>query len=156
MKAAMKNNIFRFFCAALLASCCQVSLSSETVRHIQNGIQIETAGYRMRVQFYSDHAVRILKWLPEAAPDSSSLAVIQKELPDINLHVEENDAAVILKSDKLQIRISKAGGIVEFLTADNTTILKERGKAVIQPADLKNEKAYSIKQEFELTPDEGI
>ena len=152
----MKNNIFCFFCAALLANCCQVSLCNEAVRHIQNGVQIETAAYRMSVQFYSDHTVRILKWLPEALPDSTSLVVIQKELPNINLHLEENDTAVLLKSDKLQLKISKADGIVEFLTIDKKTILKEHAKAVISPADIKNEKAYSIKQGFELTPDEGI
>jgi hypothetical protein len=101
----MKNSIFLFFCAALLANCYQVSFCNEDVRHIQNGVQIETAVYRMSVQFYSDHTVRILKWLPEASPDSTSLVVIQKELPNINLHMEENDTAVLLRSDQLQLKI---------------------------------------------------
>ena len=152
----MKKSILHFFITAFTLSCHQVSVSNNTIQKIQNGVQVETAGQIVCVRYYANNVVRIVKCLPGIPPDTSSLVVIQKEFPTINLHVQENDAAVIVGSDKLQFIISKSDGAIEFLTPDNKTILKEHGKAIITPTEVKNEKAYSIKQQFALTPDEGI
>jgi len=153
----MKKTLLYFFLAAFIINCHQASLcNNNAVKQIQNGVQVSTNAFHLRVQFYADDVVRIVKWLPEATPDTISLVVIQKELPDINLHIQENDTTVILGSDKLHLIISKTEGAVEFFTADNETILKEHGQAIITADNLKNEKAYSIKQQFTLTSDEGI
>jgi alpha-D-xyloside xylohydrolase len=152
----MKISILRFLLAASILSCYQISFCHDTIQKIQNGVRLETTDQIVKVQFYTDKAVNIVKFLPDATPDTVSLVVLQKELPSINFHLQENDSTVVLGSNKLQLIISKKDGTIEFLTLGNKTILKEHGKAMIIPAGLKNEKAYSIRQQFTLTPDEGI
>jgi len=152
----MNNKIISFILAALVSGGFQFSLCKDTMKQIHNGIQIEINGQNLEVQFYADNLARVVKWLPEAAPDSSSLVVIQKTLPDIHFQMKENDHTVSIGSEKLHIIISKTDGAVEFLSPDDKSLLKENGKAIITPTNLKNEQAYSIKQQFELTPDEGI
>jgi alpha-D-xyloside xylohydrolase len=110
----------------------------------------------VNAQFYANNIVRIIKRLPNAAPDLPSLVVIQKTLPDIQPQIHENDTTISIGSETLYIIISKIDGAIEFRTRDDKNILKENGKAIIIPALIKNEQAYSIKQKFKLTPDEGI
>ena len=134
----------------------QTSFSAITAHRIPNGVQIELADQHVNAQFYANNIVRIIKRLPNAAPDLPSLVVIQKTLPDIQPQIHENDTTISIGSETLYIIISKIDGAIEFRTRDDKNILKENGKAIIIPALIKNEQAYSIKQKFKLTPDEGI
>ena len=152
----MNSNINGFFSIAIVLIGFQLSFCKDTVKQIHNGVQIKVGEQNLKVQFYADNLVRVVKWLTEATPESSSLVVIQKELPNIHLAVKENDTTVIIGSEKLQLFISKTDGTVEFVSSDNKTILKEDGTAIITRANIKKENAYSIKQQFKLTPDEGI
>jgi len=152
----MNNKIMSFILAALVSGGFQFSLCKDTIKQIHNGIQAEIGEQNLKVQFYANNLVRIVKWLPDATPDSPSLVVIQKVLPDIHLQMKENDTIISISSEKLYVIISKTNGAIEFRSLDNKTILKENGKAIITPAIIKNERSYSIKQQFELTPDEGI
>ena len=151
------KNIIAFMIGSLFSiSLIQTSFSAITVHRISHGIQIELADQHVKAQFYADNIIRITKRLPDAAPDSPSLVVIQKVLPDIHLQIKENDTIISISSEKLYVIISKTNGAIEFRSLDDKTILKENGKAIITPAIIKNERSYSIKQQFELTPDEGI
>jgi alpha-D-xyloside xylohydrolase len=152
----MKNRIVLFvsLCFALIGFQC--STQNTKVQQIKNGVQLESDKLNLKIQFYANNIVRIVKWLPNVTPDSLSLVVIQKTLPDLNIKFQENDKDVILNSDDLKLVISKKEGKIEYLTNDNASVLKEEGKCEINPVELKNEKAYSIRQFFELTPDEGI
>jgi len=152
----MKNKIALFLCDLLFFVGAQISFGTDTVKPLHNGIQIESRSQSVKVQFYAGNIVRITKRLPDAAPDSPSLVVIQKTLPNIQLQIYENDTTISIGSEKLRLIISKLDCTIEFQSLDHKTILKENGKAIITPALLKNEQAYSIKQQFKLTPDEGI
>ena len=140
----------------VLIYCTEVSIGQSTARQIQNGIQIEVDNQNLKVQFYANDMVRVVKWLKGTTPDSSSLVVLLKTLPEIKLQMKEDDATISLYSEKLKLIISKEVGAVEFLSLDDKTILKENAKATITPTSVKKEHAYSIKQQFKLTPDEGI
>jgi Alpha-glucosidases, family 31 of glycosyl hydrolases len=131
-------------------------LSNDAKTKIHNGILVEIDRQNVEVQFYASNLVRVVKWPSGTTPDSSSLIVMQKALPDINLQFNYNDAAISISSEKLHLLISKKSGTIEFLSPGNEIILKENGKAVFAPTSVKNERAYSIKQQFQLTPDEGI
>jgi alpha-D-xyloside xylohydrolase len=152
----MNSKINRFFIGTLVLSSFQLSFCKDTVKQIHNGVQVAIGEQNLKVQFYANNLVRIVKWLPETTPDSSSLVVIQKALPDIHLQIKENDNTISIGSEKLHIIISKTDGTIEFQSLDDKTILKENGKAIITPVSINNEQAYSIKQQFQLTPDEGI
>jgi alpha-D-xyloside xylohydrolase len=152
----MKNKIALFTCCFLFFVGAQISFSTNTVKRISNGIQIEFGDQHVKAQFYADNIVRITKWLPETTPDSSSLVVIQKELPSIALAIDENDTVVTVGSEKLKLLISKTDGTIKFFSGDGKTLLKESEKASLTPVDTKKEKAYSIEQQYQLTSDEGI
>jgi alpha-D-xyloside xylohydrolase len=125
--------------------------------HIQNGVQLKTAQMNVKVQFYADDTVRVIKWLANGTSDKNSLVVIQKDLPKLEIKVQENPASFLLSSANITVQVSKIDGVISYLTDDNQVILKEQGKAVISPIDIPHEKnAFSIQQSFRLTPDEGI
>jgi alpha-D-xyloside xylohydrolase len=134
----------------------QCTSNSGKVTNIPNGVDLKTKDLNVKVQFYADNLVRVVKWLPGASPDSSSLVVIQKTLPDLKIDVQQGKESVTLSSEKLKVIIYKNDGHIEYMTPDSTSVLKENGRATIEPAELKNEKAYSIKQAFVLSADEGI
>jgi alpha-D-xyloside xylohydrolase len=152
----MKNIITFMIGSLFFLGLVQTSCSAITVHRISNGIQLELADQHVKAQFYADNIVRITKRLPDAASDSPSLVVIQKTLPDIQLQIHENDTSISISSEALHLIISKIDGAIEFRSRDDKTILKENGKAIITPVSINNEQAYSIKQQFQLTPDEGI
>ncbi len=56
----------------------------------------------------------------------------------------------------MKIFIAKSDGKICYLTSDSVLIISEKNNAEIKNAGLKDEKAFSIKQPFELSKDEGI
>ncbi len=126
------------------------------VVQIQNGVQIETAEINLKAQFYADDIVYVVKWVPNASAEKVSLVVIQDTLPDIKVKFKENRKEVILSSEKITLNISKKDGKIEYLTPSKENILKEKGKTKITPVEYEHEKAFSLKQNFLLNPDEGI
>jgi alpha-D-xyloside xylohydrolase len=153
MKKSTGIFILSLFIALFFIQC---SDNQQKSAPIKNGIVLETKGLNLKVQFYAGNVVRVVKWLPEAKPDSNSLIVLQKDLPDLNITTTEDDKTIKLSSDKLQVVVSKPDGKIDYNTPDGNSILKENGKVSITPADVKDEKAFSIKQMFELSPEEGI
>ncbi len=152
----MENRKIFLFILILTLIVFQISASPATVKQIENGVQIETNELNVKVQFYADNIVRILKWLPNESGEKLSLVVINNALPDIKVKFKENSKEVMLGSEKIILNISKEDGNIEYLKCDNGIILKEEGKAKITPVKYKYEKAFSIRQKFFLTPDEGI
>ena len=152
----MKKSMVSFIFGAMLIVGVQISQSSNSVNRFPNGIQIDLNDQHVKVMFYRDGIVRVIKWLLETTPDSSSLIVIQKELPMLDLSFHELDTSVLIETKKIKLLISKIDGTIQFLSASDKIFIKENKKAVIAPTIMKNEKAYSIKQQFVLTPDEGI
>lgn len=148
-----KNLLIISIVVAFISIQCS---NSGKITTVKNGILLENSSLNLKVQFYAPNAVRVVKYLPGTQPDSSSLIVVQKELPNIKVDVKETDKTVCLSSEKLKVIISKKDGRIEYENADSSSILKEKGMAEIAPTAVKNEKAYSIKQGFELTADEGI
>lgn len=148
----------RLLFAGIVLFLCVIQCSSnkKRVTIIPNGVNLETKNLNVKVQFYAGNLVRVVKWLPGEKPDSSSLVVIQKTLPELKIDVKQDKESITISSDILKVIMSKNDGHIEYVTPDNTTILKENGLAIIEPAKLKNEKAFSIKQVFELSSEEGI
>ncbi len=133
------------------------SCSDSTVQYkeINNGVEISTNELNLRIQFYSDQIVRVVKWLPESKADKLSLAVIRNEPKAVNLEILENKKQIILNSDELQVRILKRNMEITFYNSDGSQILSESGpdfEAVVYGSD----SAYHVKQQFVLDKDEGI
>jgi alpha-D-xyloside xylohydrolase len=145
--------------SALMVSCktrpCHPTPTG--VQRVQNGVQLAAGDLNVRVRFYSENTVRVLKWTHGGTPEKKSLVVIQNELPNPKIALEENAETATLSCGNIKVRLSKNDGAIQFLTSDNQPILKEQGAPVITPAPISHdEKALSVQQNFKLTPDEGI
>ncbi len=127
------------------------------VQHIQNGVQLQSGKLNVKVQFYADDVVRVLKWSSGGTSAKASLVVIQTNLPDLNIKVDEGADAVTLASGKLKLQLSKSDGAIQYLDANNQVILEEQGPADIAPVSIAHESnAFSVRQNFKLAPEEGI
>jgi alpha-D-xyloside xylohydrolase len=158
-------------CCALglsaLPAVCQDSSSASkgaqpnqmppSVQRIRNGVQLTTGDLNVKVQFYAEGTVRVVKWPAGGTPEKISLSVIQKDVPDLNVIYEENGEGITLRSGQIKLLLSKSDGAIRYLDNGDRTILEEQGKAVFTPSQIEGEKAaFSVQQNFELTPDEGV
>jgi alpha-D-xyloside xylohydrolase len=126
-------------------------------QHIQNGVQLTTGDLNVKVQFYAEGTVRVVKWPTAGKPDKVSLSVIQKELPALDVHVSENKAEVILTSGKVELLLNKLDGSIQYLDSDGRAVLKEEGRAVFTPSQIEREtSAFSLQQNFKLSAEEGV
>ena len=150
----------------LLASCeaqspaskdAQVEQPQTNVQHIENGAELKTGDMNVKVQFYAEGMVRVIKWLPGGTSEKKSLVVIKNGEPNLDINFKETSDAFTLSSDKIIVHISKNDGSIQYFNSDNKIILKEQGQAIITPLKIKHEeKAFDVQQNFKLTPDEGI
>lgn len=126
------------------------------VKSVKNGVELSTSVLNLRVQFYDDDVIRILKWDKEGTPDKVSLSVIKNSFPELNIKVKQEDGQFILSSKNLTLKITKNDGSIEFLNSKNEIILREKGTASFSPVIYSSDSGFSIKQNFQLTANEGI
>ncbi len=127
------------------------------VERIRNGVELTTGDLNVRVQFYSDGTVRVVKWPAGGTSEKSSLSVIQKGVPELSVRFEENAGAVTLSAREFKVLLSKSDGAIQYLANDDHVLLKEQGRAIFTPCPIEKEKAaFSVQQNFTLTPDEGV
>ncbi|GAA0533742.1 hypothetical protein GCM10008941_11490 [Rhizomicrobium palustre] len=107
--------------------------------------------------FYAPGTVRILKWTKDGTDQKRSLSAVQTTLPKLKLSFAEKESAVVITSPNLRVEIKKTDGSVSFTAPDGHVLLAEQSAASFAPTGLPQEpKAFSIKQAFTLSPEEGI
>jgi alpha-D-xyloside xylohydrolase len=147
-------------CLNVLLVSCRTHPAAPTdaqVQRVPNGVLLNTGNLHVKVQFYADDTVRVLKWRTGGTPEKASLVVIQTNLPDLNIRMQVDAGMVTLSSASVTLNLSKSNGAIQFLTAADRNLLKERGAPGITPVRMKHEtNAFSVEQDFTLTPDEGI
>ena len=127
------------------------------IERIQNGVQLKTGDLNVKVQFYAEGIVRVVKWPSGGTNEKLSLSVLQKALPDLDVHVEENASKVTLSSGKIMLQLSKSDGSIQYLDSGNRTLLKEQGRPIFTPSQIAREtSAFSVQQNFKLSADEGV
>ena len=142
------------FTTAALVLCLSVCSAQTRVR---NGVQVAAGDLNVRVQFYAEGTVRVVKWPAGGTFTKFSLSVNQKDLPDLSLRFDETAAAVTVGSSQVTAQIAKSDGTVRYLATDGKTVLEEQGRPTFKPAQDEHEKsAFAIQQNFKLTPEEGL
>jgi alpha-D-xyloside xylohydrolase len=133
------------------------------VKTINNGIELnipmegtDIPEFNLKVQFYSENIVRIVKWSSTGTSEKLSLSVIKEAIPELGIKVDENNDVIFLKSKKLLLKISSKDGDVEYLTINKDIILKEKGTPLFKPVVYDSDSGFTIQQNFELTKEEGI
>ncbi|MGO9775545.1 MAG: TIM-barrel domain-containing protein [Terracidiphilus sp.] len=127
------------------------------VQRIQNGVQLAAGDLNVKVQFYGESIVRVVKWPTGGTSEKLSLSVLNKTLPGLDVHVDENAAEVTLSYGHIKLRISKSDGSIQYLDSGGHTLLREQGWAIFTPSQITREKsAFSVQQNFRLSADEGV
>ncbi len=142
--------------SVLILFCFGCDQKKGKVSVIKNGAEVYTGKIYVKVQFYKDNIVRIIKWTKEGTSEKKSLSVIQNDFPEIDIQTQDNESSVILNSDKLSVKINKVSGNVEYLTSSGDNILKETGETLLKPVVYDGDSGFSMQQDFSLTPAEGI
>jgi alpha-D-xyloside xylohydrolase len=142
-----------FICGSLMVHCSQ---KQTAVRPTENGVELETRGMNVRIQFYSENTVRVVKWPAGGTFEKVSLCVIQNSPPRLDIKVADEGKTVALRSRSITLRASKTEGKIEYFTPEERIILKEKGKAVFRPVVYSGDSAFSMRQDFRLAPDEGV
>ncbi|MGD0787986.1 MAG: TIM-barrel domain-containing protein [Terracidiphilus sp.] len=166
--SAMRLGILSLaLCAGVLPAVCQdnsreakdthAAAATTKIERIQNGVQLAAGDLNVKVQFYSEGTVRVVKWPAGGTPEKLSLSVIQKDLPKLDIQFAENKAEITLSSAQVKILVSKSDGSIQYLDGGGRTLLKESGPATFAPTHIeREEKAFSIRQNFMLSADEGV
>ena len=142
---------------ALCLLLCLNALAGGAVEHIRNGVQLQAGDVNVKVQFYAEGIVRVVKWPAGGTPDKVSLSVIQKDVPEVSIHVDDTADAITLGSDQVTVLLQKSDGSIRYLDNHGATVLDEQGKATFAPTHLEQEKAaFNVQQDFKLTSEEGI
>jgi alpha-D-xyloside xylohydrolase len=129
----------------------------QSIQSIANGVELFTGTTHVRVQFTADGIVHVVKWLPGSQPKGESLIVIPRSLPKLDIIRTERPEACLLSSKRLQVRIVRKSGEIHFGDALGVPVLGEKGEAAITPVQIEFEtRAFSVRQAFQLSPEEGI
>jgi len=164
LPAALRfSAMISLLCLGILPALCRLEAVAQTVpvtpavQRIQNGAQLTARDLNVKVQFYGDDIVRVLKWPVGGTSQKLSLTVLQTDLPNLDVHFEENAKEVTLTSAKVRLRLSKGDGSIQYFDKDGQAVLKEQGPAVFKPAQLEREtSAFNVEQNFKLSADEGV
>jgi alpha-D-xyloside xylohydrolase len=160
MPASRAMAVCCVLCLSALPAFCQGHSSGQAApasQRIKNGFQLTSGNLNVRVQFYAEGTVRVVKWPAGGTSEKASLSVIQKDVPDLNVRFEESAAAITLRSGKVKVQVNKSDGAIQYFANDGRTVLKEQGRAVFTPCAIEKEKAaFSVQQNFTLSPDEGV
>jgi alpha-D-xyloside xylohydrolase len=151
----MKKQIFYYLLIFVLL-IVQLTTGYSQVKKIKNGIELNTQDLNSRIQFYTDNIIRIVKWSLEGTSEKISLSVIRNKVTDLGIKMDESSDAVVLKSKKIYVKISKTDGNIEFYSYNNDAILKEKDKPSFTPIEYFSDSGYSVQQNFQLTEEEGI
>jgi alpha-D-xyloside xylohydrolase len=123
---------------------------------VVNGIQMNGPDLHVRIQFYDEHIVRVIKWPAHGTPDKLSLSVIQDSLPELNILVEPSADGVTLKSPDLTVIVSRSTGAIQYYTDNQELKLSELGSPEFSPMSAPFESSFHIRQKFLLTAQEGL
>jgi alpha-D-xyloside xylohydrolase len=142
--------------SVLLVGVAPLLAETRQLTAVDGGIEIDARSHKLRIQFYADDVVRVLKWPKAGAAEKHSLVVLGQPSSSITFRRDETATSVTLASAKLRIRANKADGLVSFETPGGEVVLAEARAAVFTPVTTPFEKAWSVRQDFRLTPDEGL
>lgn len=139
-------SIFIFSCSSRITN----------VKNITNGVELNSSDVNMRVQFYSDNIVRIIKWSKDGTPDKISLSVIKDTIPNLSINVKDTNNSILINSEKLIVQISKDDLSLHYLYPDKTPILSETGNVKFEPVVYDSDSGFTVQQNFQLSNEEGI
>jgi len=142
-----------FFALMSLYRCSSSSFESQT---IQNGIIFFSNTVNLKVQFYGNKIVRIIKWSPAGRPEKLSLSVIQDSLPDVAIIQSQTRHRIILESSELSVQIDKKTGSLAYYSKKGQRLVMEKEFPTFKPVVYAEDSGFTVQQNFKLNRKEGL
>ena len=138
----MKNRRMLMACLMLVLSMGCWAAKAKSTAVVERNVQ----GVNVRVQFLSDHIVRVLKYKGEAgapAPEKKSYSVIMEPQADVDLTISQEPGGPRIASGSLVVLLNEQTGCITFVSASGQKLLGETsaqlGKEVQQVWQLERE-----------------
>lgn len=143
-----------FFLMALVLMLCVNVYAAKTKSF--SGLERNVQGTTVRVEFYSDNIVRVMKFPEGQIPQKKSYSVIMQPKV-VNLNVTEKNDVVTLNSTSVTVNLDTQSGQLSFYDRQSTPLLQETGEILMEPCKSTNDAGkYKISQTWKLDKDEVI
>jgi len=130
---------------------------AQSIQSLPNGIELFTGTMHVRVQYVAENIVHVVKWLPGSQPKKSSLIVIPRSLPALDLSRQDVPGTVTLGSKRIRLEVACKSGEIRFRDGRDAPVLSEKGGSTIVPVSIEHEsRAFSVRTTFELSANEGV
>lgn len=121
-----------------------------------SGITAAAGGNEVKIQFYSPSIVRVVKSPENKSFSKMSLSVIATPIKTV-FTASSGSGFIIVKSDKLSVRLNTKTGEIRYQTIGGEALLSEKPNGVsFTPFDDAGDKTFSVSQSFQLAKDEPI
>jgi len=130
--------------------------TSTTYEKQADGLLIQRDSVTMKIQFYSDAIVRVVKYPERIGLNKESLSVT-KTPNSPALSFQETPDSIIVFSDKIRVTYRLTTGQILFSDATGHTLLREKAEAYcFAPKKDAANASYQVKQAFLLDDQEAI
>lgn len=124
---------------------------------VADGVVFTFPDHVLKVQVCSPEIIRVA-----AAPDRSffqraSLVVLPSSQPAPSWTLTADDAAQVVRTTRVQVRVERATGTITFLDTEGKTILAETARGrTLSTAEILGQKVLQVRQQWEPSSDEAL
>lgn len=141
----MKYNLLSLF---IIFSTCMVH--AQDYKHTLSSITTE-------VQFYSPDIVRVTKYQStDKLAKTDPKFVVTMTPQTVQTSLQQGTRTDTIKSSRVTVIYNKVSGVLSFLRADGTDLIKERVKATFTKRTSHTIDQYNVSQSFKLDANEAI
>ncbi len=139
------------------------SCSQAVWKKTQDGVTIhpkaneKTTAHTIRLEVIGDKIIHVLASPTDEILQTKSLCVVNQPEKPLNFDVLEQNDSLIVKTAKIQARVSLSSGVVAFYDENGRKILQARdGGQSFSPISVEGTNGYSFTQTFESPDDEAF
>lgn len=153
----MKKTHLWYLAGLFLAAC-----TNSGVERLDDGMTVtlnspqENGVQKVRLKVMGEKLIRVSATADKKFADPQSLIIVPQE-GKTPFEVTENDSLATLTTAALKVEVNRNSGLVKFMDKEGKTILQEDelGKT-FTPIEVEGKKAYSVRDVFKTTEDEGL
>ncbi|MTK54457.1 TIM-barrel domain-containing protein [Paludibacter sp.] len=149
----MEKHVFKIF---MLFSLLISTANAQSYDVTGTGVKTEINENTVEIQFYTPSIVRVVKYPKGSVCTKHSLSVV-KSPEKVSFNAQRVGDILLVKSKALSVNINLGSGQVNFYSAAQTPLLKEKvGGTSFAEINDAGEKSFTVSQSFELDKDECI